>query len=116
MIQTTPHVKIYAAVEPINFQKRMDGTAAICRQRYRMDPYTGTYFVFINKKKTMIRVYFFDGQGEWLCDKRIAKGKFPHWVDGEYGLSQIESQQLYVLLRGGDPGPVVGCEDWRKIA
>ncbi len=116
MLQISPQVKIYIAVKPINFQNRMDGTAAICRNKYDKDPYDGSLFVFINRRKTMIRCYFFDGQGECLFEKRIAKGSFPSWIQSaSQGLSSIEAHQLFLLLRGGDPNGIKTPSDWRKI-
>jgi len=115
MIQVTPHVKIFVASSAINFQNWMDGTAAICRNEFEKDPYSGSMFVFINRRKTMIRCYFFDGQGEWLCDKRIAKGSFPAWLKSGEKLTRIEAHQLYLLLRGGNPMNIKTPADWRKI-
>lgn len=108
-------MKIFVAKEPISFKTRMDGTAAVCRNKYERDPYSGALFVFINRKKTMIRLYIFDGQGEYLCDKRIAKGSFPHWIESDEDLSSIKPHELYILLRGGNPRVVSTPADWKKI-
>ena len=83
MLQMTPQTKIIVAVEPINFQKRMDGTAGICRAHFERDPYDGVIYVFRNRRATIIRLYFFDGLVELCCNLRIAKGRFPHWPKDE---------------------------------
>lgn len=115
MIQITAHMRILVATQPISFRNRIDGTSSICRNVLDNEPLDGTLFVFINRRKTMIRFYMFDGQGEWLCDKRIAKGSFPHWVSSEGSVSQLEAHQLYVLIRGGNPQKIVTPSDWKKI-
>jgi len=38
MIQTSPTMRILAAVEPVDFRRGIDGLAAICRQRLERDP------------------------------------------------------------------------------
>jgi transposase len=49
MIQITPHMRILAAVEPVDFRKGIDGLAALCRQQLHADPFSGALFVFLNK-------------------------------------------------------------------
>jgi transposase len=76
MIQITPHMKIVYAVEPVDFRKGIDGLAMICRKYLKMDPLSGCLFVFRNKRATAIKVIIYDGQGYWLCQKRLSQGKF----------------------------------------
>lgn len=108
MLQITHHMNIYAATEPMNFKNRFDGTAAICRNTYQKDPYSGALFVFTNRVRTMIRCYSFNGLGEWLCDLRISQGRFPHWIiaKDKQRLTELQVHELYVLLQGGNPAGI----------
>lgn len=115
MLQITPHMKIYGAKDPISFHTRFDGTAAICRNIFNKDPYDGSLFLFINHRRTMMRCYLFDGQREWLCDSRIAKGRIPFWIRTDQDLITLLSHQLYLLLKGADPDGVKVPQDWKKI-
>lgn len=45
MIQITPHMRIWVAVEPIDFRAGIDGLAAACRKRLQADPFSGALFV-----------------------------------------------------------------------
>jgi hypothetical protein len=65
VIQVTPHMRVFVAREPLDFRNRIDGTAAICRNRLQQDPMSGALFVFRNRAATMIRVLVYDGQGFW---------------------------------------------------
>ena len=76
MIQATPQMRILLAVEPADFRKGIDGLAAVCRQVLKKDPFSGYVFVFRNKKANAIKVLMYDGQGFWLCQKRLSKGRF----------------------------------------
>ena len=60
MIQITPQMRILVAIEPVDFRAGIDRLCAICRQRLKADPLSGTVFVFINRKRTAIRVIAYD--------------------------------------------------------
>ena len=49
MIQITPQMCIWLAVEPVDLRKGIDGLAALCRQQLQADPMAGAFFVFSNK-------------------------------------------------------------------
>jgi hypothetical protein len=116
MIQATPQTKILVAVEPIDFRKRIDGTAGVCRAVFERDPYDGAMYVFRNRSRTMIRIYFFDGLVEWGCDLRIAEKKFPYWPTSSEPLVGLKAHELYILIKGGNPLAAEVLPDWKKIA
>lgn len=67
MIQITPQMRVLVAVEPADFRKGIDGLAQLCRAALKNDPFSGTVFVFRNRRRTAIKVLIFDGQGfSWL--------------------------------------------------
>jgi len=102
VIQVTPHMRILVAVQPADFRKGIDGLAQLCRERLAEDPFTGTVFVFRNRRATMLRVLCHDGMGFWLCQKRPASGRFRFWpTDGEHGKKTLEAHQVQLLLSVG---------------
>jgi len=82
MIAVTPHMRILLAAEPVDFRKGIDGLAGVCRNILDKDPFTGYLFVFVNKKRSSIKILVYDGQGFWLCTKRLSRGKFGWWPKG----------------------------------
>ena len=76
MIQITPQMRILIAVEAVDFRKGIDGLAGVCRNIIRVDPFSGYVFVFRNRRSTAIKILMYDGQGFWLCQKRLSKGCF----------------------------------------
>jgi transposase len=117
MIQITPHMRILVAVEPIDFRASIDGLARICQQRLQADPFCGWLFVFRNRRGSAIKVLGYDGQGFWLCQKRLSCGRFRHWPQpGEQrAQSVLQAHELQVLLMGGDPATVKGAPAWRAL-
>jgi transposase len=79
MIQLSAQMRILVAVEPADFRCGIDGLARVCRQALDADPFSGTAFVFRNRRATAIKVLIFDGQGFWLCHKRLSTGRFRFW-------------------------------------
>jgi len=116
MLQITPQMKILVAVEPTDFRRGIDGLARVCRETLKQDPFVGVVFVFRNRKGTALKVLMYDGQGFWLCHKRLSKGRFPWWPSATAGASQrLLAHQLTVLLAAGNPTRTGAAADWRPI-
>jgi len=117
MIQITPQMKILLLVQAVDFRKGIDGLAAICRSILETDPFSGCVFVFRNRKATAIKALMYDGQGFWLCQKRLSQGSFQWWPDKSVTpASALAAHELQLLLWNGDPGHVHVAPFWKKIA
>ena len=116
MIQITPHMRILVAVEPIDFRAGIDGLVGACRQRLEADPFSGCLFVFRNRARIAIKILVYDGQGFWLCQKRLSSGRFAFWPDGAAPTQGLEACALQVLLMGGDPAQTHAAPAWRRLA
>ncbi len=117
MIQVTPHMRILVAVEPVDFRKGIDALAQLCRAELGSDPFSGCLFVFRNRRAQAIRLLVYDGQGFWLCYKRLSKGRFRFWPKGgRDGAQTLEAHQLQLLLSGGDPAAAkTAPSPWRPL-
>jgi len=116
MIALTPQLRVLAAKEPIDFRKGIDGMARICRSELKSDPFSGAVFVFRNRNKTAIKLLIYDGQGFWLCHKRLSTGRFFHWPKGEESGHALLAQELQIILAGGNPSSAQLSSQWRKVA
>ena len=104
MIQITPHMRIMAAVEPLDFRKGIDGLCAVCRQQLQDDPFSGTLFVFVSKSRQALRVLVYDSQGFWLCHKRLSKGRFVwNFSSTNQKGRALAVRQLQLILWNADP-------------
>lgn len=116
MIQTSPTMRIFAAIEPADFRNGIDGLAAACRRKLQQDPMSGAAFVFRNRKGTSIKILLYDGRGYWLCQMRLSQGRFSWWPDGgEQAVRSLEAHQLHVLLAGGNADAARGAPVWRPV-
>lgn len=71
MLAITPQMKVLVAVEPADFRKGIDGLVRLCQEALGHDPFTGVVFCFRNRRRTAIKVLVYDGQGFWLCHKKL---------------------------------------------
>ncbi len=116
MIQVTPHLRILVAREPLDFRTRIDGTAAACKKVLKLDPMSGTLFVFRNRAATMIRVLVYDGQGFRYMTKRLSSGRFRFWCkSGSDPCVRIAAHQLQTLTAAGDWANVTAAKTWRSV-
>ena len=117
MIQLTPHMRIILAFEAADFRKGIDGLARICRSVLQSDPFSGYLFVFMNKRKTAIKMLVYDGQGFWLFQKRLSKGRFKWWPHKRDRTSvTLLVHELQLLIWNGDPESVGTAPFWKKIS
>lgn len=116
MLQLTPKSVIFVATIPIDFRKGIDGLISVCRLKLSLEPMNGTLFLFYNKSKTTIKVLSFDGQGFWLCTKRLSKGKFTaKHTKSDNPAYQICYRTMHILTSNGDPIAAKLAKDWRPI-
>ena len=116
MIQLTAQTRILVAIEPTDFRRGIDGLARQAKSELASDPFSGCLFVFRNRRKTAIKILAYDGQGFWLCQKRLSTGRFRHWPSSAGGpMGGLEAHELTVLLRGGDPSVARAAPAWRAV-
>ena len=118
MIQITAQMRLLVAVEPQDFRKGIDGLSRVCREVLREDPFSGCVFVFRNKAATSLKALIYDGQGFWLCQKRLSEGRFRWWPKAEEGAGTARSllaHELQVLFWNGDASSQKMAPRWRKL-
>jgi transposase len=120
MIQLTPQMRILVAVEAVDFRRGIDGLSRVCRQVMGADPFSGWVFVFRNRRRTAIKILVYDGQGFWLCCKRLSKGKFSWWPNKGNGnengkVSSLAAHDLQLLIWNGNPEGAQVAPMWKQV-
>jgi transposase len=117
MLAITANTKAYLYLADVDFRKGIDGLQAICRNMIEQDPFSGTIFIFKNRQGTSIRTLAYDGQGFWICTKRLSKGTFLWWPrsSDSKGVT-LRACDLQTLLWNGNPQQAKFSKEWKKIA
>jgi len=116
MLSLTPQMRILVAVNAVDFRNGIDGLVGLCRNQFQKDPLSGCVFVFRNRRGTSVKILVYDGQGFWLCQKRLSKGRFRWWPESvSEVLKKMESRELQLVLWDGDPSRAAMSPLWRGL-
>ena len=119
MIQVTPHMRVLVAVEPVDFRRGIDGLAALCRAVLKEEPMSGAVFAFRSRGRKSVKLLVYDGQGFWLCQKRLSAGRFRFWPSANNANNpsvMLRAHEFQVLLSGGDFASTLAAPEWRAVA
>ena len=116
MIQVTPQMRVLVAVKPVDFRSGIDGLARLCQDVLSEQPMSGAVFVFRSRSRKAIKLLVYDGQGFWLCQKRLSVGRFKFWPSGENASVVLRAHEFHVLLSGGDFSATLAAPVWRAVA
>lgn len=96
MFAPGPQARIWLCTKPADMRKSFDGLSALVKHQLEQDPLSGHYFVFVNRRKTMMKVLYFEPSGYCLWSKRLEQGQFQVRAnaDGRRGLSWSDLQLL----------------------
>lgn len=116
MMQLTPQMRILVSVAPVDFRAGIDGMCRLCRTQLEAEPLSGAVFVFRNRRGTALKLLCYDGQGFWLCHKRLSVGRYRYWPrQTDARASEMLAHELQVLVMGGDPSGTRAAPPWRAL-
>lgn len=98
MIPFGPAQRYYLYREPTDMRKSFDGLCGLVRSGLRRDPLSGEVFVFINRRRTHIKLLVWDRSGFVLYYKRLEEGTFELPAAPQAG--RLTWQQLLLMLEG----------------
>ena len=116
VIQVAPQMRLLVAVEHVDFRKGIDGLVGVCRQVLKSDPFSGAVFVFRNRRQTALKILVYDGQGFWLCQKRLSRSRFRWWPESDSTTVRLLAHELQTLIWNGKPRAAMTAPMWRPLA
>ena len=102
MLSFPASIRIFVARQSVDFRKAHDGLLAIVRDEFGDDPFDGSIFLFLNRRRDRVKVLHWDRDGFWLHYKRLEQGTFRISLDGECARVEVTRPQLAMLLEGID--------------
>ncbi|MCP5556804.1 MAG: IS66 family insertion sequence element accessory protein TnpB [Verrucomicrobiaceae bacterium] len=77
MLSFTGSLKVFVCLEAMDMRKGFEGLHAAVGERLKEeDVRAGALFVFTNRRRTRLKILYFDGTGLWLMTKRLEQGTF----------------------------------------
>ena len=116
MLSFSGSLKVFVAVEPCDMRRSFNGLHDAVCNRLLEDPKSGAIYAFTNKRRSLLKILYWDGSGLWVLAKRLEKGTFswPKPADVKDGKLRLNSTSLALLLDGIDMRD--GCQrPWYQI-
>ncbi len=82
-------------------RRGLDGLTAIVQESLGHSPGAGSAFIFRNRAGNRLRLLLWDGNGVWLCQRRLHQGVFV-WPKANEAVFAISQAQWHWLAAGVD--------------
>ena len=76
MLSLSPATRIFVALEPMDMRQGFNGLYAWVQTVLGEEPTSGHWFVFLNKRRTRLKILTYDGSGLWVLSKRLERGTY----------------------------------------
>ncbi len=89
--------QIWLCTIDTDMRKSFDGLVGLVRKVMKQNPVTGDWFVFVNRRRTMMKVLHYSPGGYCVWCKRLEQGTFAR-LSGD----QMSMGELLLLIEGGE--------------
>lgn len=96
----TPRIFLYRT--PTDLRKSFDGLSGLVRPHFGEQLYSAAFFVFVSRRRTLVKILYWDRDGLALWSKRLEQGTFRVPAAREERL-ELSATQLSMLLEGITP-------------
>ncbi len=99
MLALSAGTKVFLAAGSTDLRRSIDGLALLVTGQLELDPLSGHLFVFCNRRRTIVKVLYWDRNGFCLWQKRLEKEHF-RWPAMEADVIEVGMRELTWLLEG----------------
>jgi transposase len=90
----------YLYAQNADMRSGIDSLSGLVRNQLQKDPLSGDLFIFINRRKTQLKMLHWQGDGFALFYKRLEKGTYEIPSSGINPSGQITGEQILFILQG----------------
>lgn len=95
--------KVFLYSGPTDMRKGFDGLYGLVLQHMELNPQIGYLFVFMNSRRTHIKILHWNGDGIAIFYKRLERGTFKRpTIRVNAPNSELSKEELFMILRGID--------------
>jgi len=91
--------RIWLYTQYTDMRKSFGGLRALVKTQLGEDPLSGQLFVFVNRRKTYLKVLYYAQGGYCLWCKQLTQGQFPFALS-QMGKRPMNYTELQLLLEG----------------
>lgn len=92
---------VWLATRPVDMRIGIDGLSLLVQESLGRAPCDGAAYVFANRRRTRLKLVCWDGNGVWMCLRRLHRGQFV-WPQPDQASWQITAEQWQWLVTGVD--------------
>jgi transposase len=114
MILLPRSVKVFLATAPSNLRRSFEGLSNEVRSVLAADPISGHVFIFLNRRRTQVKLLLWTRGGFTIVHKRLERGRFtfPRRVTAAQARVEIDAHELAMLLEGLEPATTRAATRW----
>lgn len=115
MLTLPASVRLFVATAPIDMRKGIDGLKLLTQNVVREDPLSGHIFLFLNRRRNVLKALWWDRTGFILLMKRLERGTFAVPRATATGdRVELDWGELHLLLEGLDGAGVKRARRWYR--
>ena len=99
MLGFSNNLRYFLCCHSVDMRNGFDGLSGIVKNHLKGNPLSGDVYIFINNRRTHIKLLYWDGDGFALFYKRLERGRYARTV-GRDPLRQLKKEELMMLLEG----------------
>jgi len=88
---------IHLYSQPVDMRKSFEGLSHLVDSLFPGKLLTGSLFLFLNRRRDMMKILYWEGDGYVIWFKRLEQGTFSSCFDSN---SQLTRQQFTMLIEG----------------
>ena len=108
-------VRVWLYRCPTDMRRSFDGLSAMVKHTLGEEPTDGALYVFVNRRKTLMKVLYFERGGYCVWAKRLEQGQFQiRWCDEHK--AAVDITVLKLIIEGIDTRSVRRLKRYRHGA
>lgn len=101
MLSFAGSLRVFVALEACDMRKGFEGLAAQVENVLGEELKSGALFVFGNRRRTRLKILYWDGTGLWIMSKRLEAGTFS-WPQSAEGRTKLRLRpEAFAMLTDG---------------
>lgn len=101
MLTIGGNTRVWLATGMTDMRRGFVGLQAIIAHEFGRPPLNGDLYIFANRRRDLLKIFFFDSGGTWICAKRLERGTY-RWPRPGERLITLTAAELQLLVSGID--------------